>query len=463
MAAIYWFRRDLRVHDNPCLLKACQETDALLPVVIEDWHRTTPTRWGYTRKGTHRWAFETQALAGLAQSLQACGSGLYQIALSDAVCNTSSDAQDHTHDPVTVGVDALIDVAKRLGITTVYGEALFAPHEQREDAQLKDAGINFIKIDQSALLRTSDLPFSIDKTPLMFTDFRKVVEAADVVPRAPLASPLAAPQSLPKLPNIEAASNRLRLFESRDTDALPEFDERSAFPYQRAPWTGAETHALEHLARYFGSDLPQTYKGTRNGMMGTDYSTKFSPWLATGALSPRQVYAALVDHEQQFGANDDTYWIWFELLWREHFRLLMQRYGSRLFVRAGLAKQPPPVNPNLTDKKAQARLEHWIAGKTGQPFIDAGMRELAGTGYLSNRMRQNVASYLVNDLEVDWRAGAAWFEHALIDYDVSSNQGNWAYIAGVGTDPRGGRRFNPAKQARDYDPENTYQKYWGTA
>lgn len=447
MAAMYWFRSDRRLHDNPCFLQACQETDGLLPVVIEDWHSTVTTRWGFTRKGAHRLAFETQALEGLAQSLQALGSGLYQIAVSER------------HDPVTAGVDALIGVAKRLGITTVYCEALFAPHEQCEDAQIKKAGITLIKVDQSALLRTSDLPFTIDKTPLMFTDFRKMVEAADVVPRATQVRP----QSLPALPSVEAGLGALHIFKSPGTEALPELDERSAFPYQRAPWTGAETHALEHLARYFGSDLPQTYKGTRNGMMGTDYSTKFSPWLATGALSPRQIYAALVDHEQRFGANDDTYWIWFELLWREHFRLLMQRYGSRLFVRNGLAKQPPPINPNLTDKKAQARLEHWLAGKTGQPFIDAGMRELAATGYLSNRMRQNVASYLINDLEVDWRAGAAWFEHALIDYDVSSNQGNWAYIAGVGTDPRGGRRFNPAKQARDYDPENAYQKYWGTA
>jgi deoxyribodipyrimidine photo-lyase len=447
MAAMYWFRRDLRLHDNPCLLKACQQNDMLLLVVIEDWHAQSTTRWGYTRKGPHRLAFETQALEGLAQSLQARGSDLYQVVVTDV------------HDPVSAGVNALIDVAKRMGITTIYCEALFAPDEQREDAQIKNAGLTLIKTDQSALLRASELPFTIDKTPLMFTEFRKVVESTDLVPNAPHA----APQRLPTLPSVDGAMNALRLFRSSGTVALPEFDERSAFPYQRAPWTGAEAHALEHLVRYFGSDLPQTYKGTRNGMLGTDYSTKFSPWLAVGALSPRQIYAALVDHEQQFGANDDTYWIWFELLWREHFRLLMQRYGTRLFVRNGLAKQPQPLNTNLTDKKAQARLEHWIAGKTGQSFIDAGMCELAATGYLSNRMRQNVASYLVNDLEVDWRAGAAWFEHALIDYDVSSNQGNWAYIAGVGTDPRGGRRFNPAKQARDYDPENTYQKYWGTA
>lgn len=447
MTAIYWFRSDLRLHDNPALLRACQENDSLLPVVIKDWHGASSTQWGYTRKGTHRLAFEAQALAGLAQSLQATNSGLHQVAVNDV------------HDPVTTGVDALIDVAKCLNIQTVYSEALFAPHEQREDQRMRGAGIHLIQTEQSSLLHTSDLPFAVDKTPLMFTEFRKIVESANVVPRAPHL----APPSLPALPSVDAAKRALSLYQGSGTEACPVLDERSAFPFQRAPWTGNETHALEHLTRYFDSNLPQTYKGTRNGMVGTDYSTKFSPWLAIGALSPRRIYAALVDHEERSGATDDTYWIWFEMLWREHFRLLMQHFGSRMFVRNGLAKQAPPVNPKLTDKKVQGRLEHWIAGQTGQPFIDAGMRELAATGYLSNRMRQNVASYLINDLEVDWRAGAAWFEHALLDYDVSSNQGNWAYIAGVGTDPRGGRHFNPEKRARDYDPQKKYQKYWGTA
>ena len=90
------------------------------------------------------------------------------------------------------------------------------------------------------------------------------------------------------------------------------------------------------------------------------------------------------------------------------------------------------------------------------------MRELATTGWLSNRMRQIVASYLVHDLGGDWRAGAAWFEHTLIDFDPCSNQGNWAYIAGRGTDPRGGRRFNTDKQTHDHDPHGHYRRLWGT-
>ena len=109
------------------------------------------------------------------------------------------------------------------------------------------------------------------------------------------------------------------------------------------------------------------------------------------------------------------------------------------------------------DPEAFAR---WCAGRTGHAFIDAGMRELAATGWLSNRMRQVVASYLIHDLRGDWRAGAAWFEAQLVDYDVYSNQGNWLYIAGRGTDPRGGRRFDPDRQAAMYDTDGAYRARW---
>jgi deoxyribodipyrimidine photo-lyase len=108
----------------------------------------------------------------------------------------------------------------------------------------------------------------------------------------------------------------------------------------------------------------------------------------------------------------------------------------------------------------QDKFEAWINGRTGNQLIDAGMRELFLTGYLSNRMRQIVASYLIYDLECDWRKGAQWFESQLIDYDVYSNHGNWLYISGNGTDPRGGRRFNTTKQNLEHDPSDVYKNYW---
>ena len=104
--------------------------------------------------------------------------------------------------------------------------------------------------------------------------------------------------------------------------------------------------------------------------------------------------------------------------------------------------------------------ESWTQGQTQNSLVNAGMNELRATGTLSNRMRQIVASYLIYDLAQDWRAGAAWFEAQLLDYDVYSNQGNWLYIAGLGTDPRGGRQMNLEKQALERDPQGLYRKKW---
>jgi len=141
------------------------------------------------------------------------------------------------------------------------------------------------------------------------------------------------------------------------------------------------------------------------------------------------------------------------LLWRDHFRWLHLKHGRRLYAAQGLNQAPKPPH----DPEAFSR---WCLGETGHPFIDAGMRELAATGYLSNRMRQNVASYLIHDLACDWRAGAAWFESCLIDFDVYNNQGNWLYLSGRGTDPRPQRRFNPELQAKNYDPDGAYRQLW---
>jgi deoxyribodipyrimidine photo-lyase len=157
--------------------------------------------------------------------------------------------------------------------------------------------------------------------------------------------------------------------------------------------------------------------------------------------------------ESEQGANEGSYWLWFELLWRDYFRVLHLKYGKQLYGAGGLNQSEKPIhNPR--------GFEHWCSGMTGESIVDAGMRELKATGYLSNRLRQVVASYLIYDLHSDWCAGAAWFESKLLDYDVYSNQGNWLYIAGRGTDPRGGRRFNPQKQAQDHDANGSYRALW---
>ena len=219
-------------------------------------------------------------------------------------------------------------------------------------------------------------------------------------------------------------------------------------------WRGDEAGALAHLQAYLASGRAHSYKATRNALTGRDFASHWSPWLASGALSVRRAVAELKAFEAERGATDGSYWLWFELLWREHFRCMLRRHGSALFRPQGLMPSAPCV-PH--DAEAFAR---WREGRTGLDLVDAAMRELRHTGYLSNRLRQIVASALIHECRGDWLAGAAWFEHCLIDFDVHSNQGNWAYIAGVGTDPRGGRRFNLDKQTREHDPAGAYRRGW---
>jgi deoxyribodipyrimidine photo-lyase len=130
------------------------------------------------------------------------------------------------------------------------------------------------------------------------------------------------------------------------------------------------------------------------------------------------------------------------------------KFGNKIFHKKGIMNKP------IVWKTNRNIFEKWRLGETGVPLIDANMKELLETGFMSNRGRQNVASFLVRDLQIDWRWGAAWFESQLIDYDVCSNWGNWLYGAGVGNDPRDNRYFNILKQATNYDSKGEYVKHW---
>ena len=428
---IFWFRNDLRLHDQLALYAACaQGTQYLLPVLcLPDADQDSA--WGFARMGPHRRVWWADTVENLSRNLQKLGSSLLICA-----------------EPATTALPAL---ARAVGADRIVCEDIAAPEEQAQVDALRAAGLQVQTVWQSSLLDPALLPWPVSQLPRVFTPFRQAVEKADLRPAAPLPTPT----SLPPLPESVHAE-----YVKAHTDALarfagprPPLDPRSAFPYQQH---GGEDAALAHLAQYLARGLPTDYKRTRNGLMGMDYSSKWSPWLASGALSPREAMAQLRQFEAEHGASDGSYWLWFELLWRDYFRFLHLQHGRALYRARGLGA------PRDTPHDA-ARFDTWRAGETGQPLVDAAMRELAATGYLSNRLRQVAASYLVNDLACDWRAGAAWYEHHLVDYDVYSNQGNWLYIAGRGTDPQGGRRFNPVQQANAYDPEGAYQRLWGTA
>jgi deoxyribodipyrimidine photo-lyase len=175
--------------------------------------------------------------------------------------------------------------------------------------------------------------------------------------------------------------------------------------------------------------------------------------LANGSLSAKTIYYEVKKYEAEFGANQSTYWVIFELIWRDYFKYVSLKYDAKIFKIGGILERNYHWN---SDNKI---IQEWINGETRDDFVNANMIELKETGWMSNRGRQNVASYFAKELLQDWRIGAAYFEALLLDYDVHSNYGNWMYVAGVGNDPRD-RKFNTQLQAKRYDENHEFRKMW---
>ena len=410
---IYWFRNDLRLADNPAFTQACLNADHLLPVYVHD-PKEQETVYGFERQGPHRQAFLRASLDDLGSQLRAQGSDLLEFSGKST--------------------EVLLHLLKDTSAKAIYCEQIEAPEEIEQVRILQEQGADVKEFWQSSMLDPQTFPFELEKMPDVFTAFRREVEKAQLK----FAQPINAPKKIPSLP---ATLPHGSILPSRAQSVL--------HPYL----LGGASHAQAHLKQYLERRLPDSYKETRNQLIGMDYSSKFSAWLALGCISARDIAAQLNEYENCHGANDGTYWLWFELLWRDYFRFIHFKYGQKLYRASGLTGTP--VSPSYASS-----FEQWRTGNTGTELVDAGMRELHQSGYLSNRMRQIVASYWIYDMKGDWRAGAAWFESQLIDYDVYSNQGNWLYIAGRGTDPRGGRPFNIAKQTQDHDSQGIYRKLW---
>ena len=411
---IYWFRNDLRLADNPAFTRACLNADYLLPVYIHD-SKERDTVYGFERQGPHRKTFLRASLDDLKIQLQAQGSDLLEFSGKPS--------------------QVLLQLLKDTAANAIYCEKIEAPEEIEQVSMLREQGADVNEFWQSSMLDPKCLPFALEKMPDVFTAFRREVERAQLK----FARPISAPKHIPPLPKVlpQGAIKKISTAAS------------SVHPY----FLGGASHAQAHLKQYLERRLPDNYKETRNQLIGRDYSSKFSAWLALGCISARDIAAQLNSYESLYGANDGTYWLWFELLWRDYFRFIHFKYGQKLYRASGLTGRP--VKPSYAPS-----FEQWRTGNTGSELVDAGMRELHESGYLSNRMRQIVASYWIYDMKGDWRAAAAWFESQLIDYDVYSNQGNWLYIAGRGTDPRGGRPFNVLKQTQDHDSQGIYRKLW---
>ncbi|MDG5766032.1 DASH family cryptochrome [Balneolales bacterium ANBcel1] len=457
--SLHFFRNDLRLNDNPALSHAARGGSRLIPLFVFDDRATAKSSFGFSRTGPHRQRFILESVTRLHNNLKARGSGLIT-------------ASGRPHEIIASLCDAM-------DITLVAFQEEIAPEEKETEQAIREVlstrGIPLRTFRSFTLIHPDDLPMPVTGTPDVFTHFRKKVEK-----HSEIRSPLPVPE-LPPLPSgMEPPENGFRLIGPAPADhgqsasgtspaerglatigaGIPPLD--TLFPHENAEsdpraaivFRGGEDQALARLDHYFWkTDELQKYKFKRNGLLGPDYSSKFSAWLANGCLSPRTIYDQVKQYESSRKKNVSTYWLIFELIWRDYFHFIMEKYCARLFHRDGLS--PEPVSWQ-TDWE---RFQKWRDGETGIPFIDANMKELSATGYMSNRGRQNVASFLSKYLELDWRMGAEWFESMLIDYDVHSNWGNWAYVSGVGNDPRD-RFFNILNQARKYDPKGAYVRHW---
>lgn len=423
---VVWFKTDLRLHDNETLVKAIAQSDSIIPVYCFDESHFTNTEFGFQKTGSFRAQFLLESLVDLDNNLRKFGSGLVIV-----------KGKPEVEIPkIVIQYKANKVVAKR--------EVAF--EERQTESKVQEAlfklKCEFQTYSTSTLYHAEDLPFSIKNIPDIFTNFRKKTEK-DALIRTSFETPIKI-----KSPSIEPIL--LPTLHELGLTFQP-IDPRAAIFHK-----GGESNAIVRLNHYFfESKCISNYKETRNGLIGEDYSSKFSAWLALGCISPRFIYRELQKYELKFGANDSTYWLVFELLWRDYFRFMMKKHQSKFFYPSGI-KDSKIRKVNYDSEK----LQDWINGKTGIDFVDANMIELKLTGFMSNRGRQNVASYLCNDLKLDWRLGAAYFEQQLIDYDVCSNWGNWAYLAAVGNDPRDNRYFNIEKQSQTYDKSKEYRTLW---
>ncbi len=414
MRGLVWFRNDLRVRDNAALHAALAEADELVCLFCMDDRWQRPNRFGARSLGIYRMRFLRESLAALDHELAGLGLRLHVVSGKPA-------------EQVAAAVDLH-------GIDTVYHARSCGAFEREDARRVRDARpqVRFLAFDSETLFTREQVAALPDRFPGTFSAFRRQVGDWPV---PAVTGPVRAAATAP-----EHGSDKL----------LRAHD----LPPVEIEFGGGEWRGLRHLQAYFAGEGALHYRETRNALDDEAASTRFSPWLANGCLSPRQVLTALRRFEAVHGANDSTCWIWFELLWREFFHWHAHAHGDRLYAFAGTAR----VRPQTTFYPHRFRA--WRDGRTPWPLVNACMRRLNSTGYLSNRGRQIAASCLVNELQLDWRCGAAWFEQQLIDYDVASNWGNWQYIAGVGADPRGGRHFDIGKQTRDFDPEGAFIARW---
>ncbi|WP_373515743.1 DASH family cryptochrome [Persicitalea sp.] len=414
---LYWHRSDLRLHDNECLARACSEDNEALPVYIYDERHYQMLDLGFRKTSHLRYRYLQDTLHDLRENYQKIG--------GDLLIRHGKPEEILPQLIAKYECDELI-FQKEIMSEETEVESLLTE-------ELKSQPCKITPIWGRTLYHIDDIPFEPAEVPLTSKTFRINTSKA-TQPRALF--PI--PERIDVIP----------LEDYGKLDWRPEIgftDEELATDYDADAFPAGETAALERLRYYtFDSELLTNYKWTRNRSLGLDYSSKFSPYLAHGSLSPRQIYHTVKDYEDKVKKNRSTWWLVFEVVWRDYFSFLGLRFGDRVFYSGG-------YKGAKTDWKEDYDLfDRWKYGKTGIPFVDAHMYQLSRTGFMSNRGRVNTASFFSRDYGVDWRWGAAWFESLLLDYDVCSNWFNW------NTQALHMYYTNPLHQSLKYDKATEY-------
>jgi deoxyribodipyrimidine photo-lyase len=416
--AIFWFRRDLRLADNPGLIAALEAADQVLPVYL--WSPGDEGEWA--PGGASRWWLH-HSLAALDRSLRARGSRLLLRSGPAA--------------------DALARLVADAGAEGVFWNRLYEPALVTRDAAIKarlwDEGVEAQSFKAGLLHEPWELATGKGDPYRVFTPFWKAaLQRPDPGPPQPVPGNLKAPRRWPPGESLEALGLMPRV---RWHDGLAE------------AWTPGEAGALERLDDWCEARLGE-YAEERN-RPDRDGTSMLSPHLHHGELSPRQAWHAAAARRADLSARGVEAWLR-ELGWREFAQHVLYHFPRT------------PTEPMYEKYAAfpwredhEAMLEAWQRGRTGIPIVDAGMRQLWATGWMHNRVRMIVASLLVKNIRAPWQGGARWFWDTLVDADLANNTMGWQWTAGSGADAAPYFRiFNPVTQGEKFDPRGEYVRRW---
>ena len=407
---LVWFRNDLRVADNPALHDACSEgpVEAVFLMAFEQWRDHDV--------GELRVDFLLRSLQCLAADLATLGIPLHLV-----------DASTFSQAP-----EALHQLCQARGAEALYLNAEYPLNERRRDTavaeRLQASGVRCLVKHGTVLRPPGELRTGADKPYTVFTPFRK--RWYDGLP-ADAFEPLAAPE--PVGPPVIAA----------------EIEVAAASAADDTFWKAGEAQAQRVLARFIRKRR-EGYAEQRD-FPGENGTSVLSPYLAVGAISPRQCAAALARLEDPRASQWMT-----ELIWREFYRHVVYSFDH---VSRGQAFRRE--YDAMAWERDEAGYAAWQAGRTGYPLVDAGMRQLAATGWMHNRVRMVTAMFLSKHLLLDWRLGERHFMQQLVDGDFASNNGGWQWSASTGTDAAPYFRiFNPTTQGKRFDPDGKYVRRW---